>query len=78
MRLETYRSRAEKLAAQATGAARTGQPSRAAELRKEALGLLDDGARAMDAESLAMMQLRDAIEIAADGDARYLNRLRAS
>ena len=78
MRLETYRARAEKLAAQAIGAARTGQPARAAELRKEALRLLDDGAHAMDAESLAMMQLRDCIEIGADEEARYRDCRRAS
>lgn len=75
MRLETYRSRAEKLAAQAQGAATTGQPSRAEALRREALQLLDEGARAMDEESLAMLRLRDGIVAAPQEEQAYMQRL---
>ncbi|MGG7567874.1 hypothetical protein ACQ5SO_17105 [Rhodovulum sp. DZ06] len=77
MRLETYRSRAERLAAQAEGAAITGQPQRAAELRAEAVQLLDEGGRALDAESLAMMRLRDTIAEAPEKEREHLARLTA-
>ena len=77
MRLETYRARAERLAAQAQGAATTGQPLRAEELRREAMKLLDDGARALDEESLAMMRLRDGIATAPEQERARLQRLTA-